>query len=671
MICTTIQNRTREEIESLLLGGDIEMAEIRLDRCPLSDEDIEELFSSSDVPLVATCRMSEAGPAAPEKLAAAIRAGARFADLEIEAPAPVGRGIRELCTENGTVLIRSFHDFSGTPTVRELRTVAEKCRRCGADIVKIVTTALKPADAFNVLSLYDLLPRKKTLIAFAMGEEGRHTRTECLRAGAPFSYASLNEDEAAAPGQIPAGEMREAVYPGMRFISCASPLRMPASKSYAQRAIIAAALADGTSRITGYSSCGDNDAAVAAARALGAKVTRNKDILTIEGIAAGPGTLRLGSLDVGESGLLTRMLIPLLSVLNDGPVEITGRKTLLNRNLSGVSEAMAACGVSLHSSDPEACRVPLTVDGTLLSGRFEIDGSRGSQLVSGLLMALPFCEGESVLRVTAPKSLPYLFITMEVLRSFGIEITSRMEGDEELLENGDWSGCSCIEFTVGGAERYRPAVFAIEGDWSGAANFLVAGAVFGSVDVSGLDMKSLQADISIMDILMEAGAGLTVSDDGNGDETVVHVQRAPLRAFEADAGNCPDLFPITAVLAAFCPGKSRIRGIDRLANKESDRGGAILGMLRKMGVYAETEGNDLLVGGMSLTQRIMTGRLLRGGKFTSFGDHRMAMALKVASLGTEDEIRIDDTDCMEKSFPTFSELFDGLERVEPYEHNKR
>ena len=202
MICTTIQNRTRKEIESLLLGGDIEMAEIRLDRCPLSDEDIEELFSSSDVPLVATCRMSEAGPAAPEKLAAAIRAGARFADLDIEAPTPVGRSIRELCTENGTVLIRSFHDFSGTPTVRELRTVAEKCRRCGADIVKIVTTALKPADAFNVLSLYDLLPRKKTLIAFAMGEEGRHTRTECLRAGAPFSYASLNGDEAAAPGQI-------------------------------------------------------------------------------------------------------------------------------------------------------------------------------------------------------------------------------------------------------------------------------------------------------------------------------------------------------------------------------------------------------------------------------------------------------------------------------------
>ena len=194
----------------------------------------------------------------------------------------------------------------------------------------------------------------------------------------------------------------------------------------------------------------------------------------------------------------------------------------------------------------------------------------------------------------------------------------------------------------------------LERDWSAAANFLVAGAIFGKVEMDSLDTTSLQADLSIMDILMDAGASLSQLD---GDKGTITVQRAPLKAFAVDASNCPDLFPIISVLAAFCQGTSRIAGVGRLANKESDRAKAIVEMLTQMGVKASVEGDELVVEGHSLAQRLLAQGLLKGGEYTSHHDHRMVMALKVASLGADGPISIDDEVCVEKSFPDFLEMF--------------
>jgi 3-phosphoshikimate 1-carboxyvinyltransferase len=227
-----------------------------------------------------------------------------------------------------------------------------------------------------------------------------------------------------------------------------------------------------------------------------------------------------------------------------------------------------------------------------------------------------------------------------------------MEGDAEMLEQQDWSYCTGITFKVRGGQRYRAADFAIEGDWSAAANFLVAGAVFGSAEVLGLDSKSLQADIAIMDILVEAGAIVSQIDDD-----VVCVRKAPLEAFTTDLNNAPDLFPIVSVLAAFCSGESRIAGLGRLAGKESNRAEAVLGMLTQMGVDAYAEGDVLVVGGESLSSRILRGHLLKGGAYTTCHDHRMVMALKVAELGADSPVVMDDTDCVSKSFPEFLENF--------------
>jgi len=700
MICTSIQGKTLDEILEILESGEVEMAEIRLDLCDLDEEEIEQLFTDSDVPLIATCRiatlaqrveaegdplddagkvLSEQGlypsfqrkgrnPAeelAENQLLKAIEAGAKYVDLEMEAPPMMGRKIRQACQEYGTMLIRSFHDFAGTPPEATLLSLLEKGRRFGGEVVKIVTTATCQADADRVMALYrEAAPG--TLVAFCMGPKGRESRLEALRQGAPFTYACLTPEEATAPGQWTVAEMNAAVYGDFNFIGSEEALEMPASKSFAQRAIIAAALAQGTSHLTGYSPCGDNESALAAARKLGARVTVKGSELEITGIGAFENCLTINEIHVGESGFLARMLIPVLSAIADIPVRVTGEKTLLGRPLAGAHDIMASFGVRLipESLPPEHrmtdCYIPLTVKGPLVPGRADVSGKGGSQLISGLLAALPLAGNRSTVYVHDPRSIPYMFITVDVLRKFGIEIGSEMEGDDDFLQTQDWTLCTGLTFKMRGNQVYRAADFRIEGDWSGAANFLVAGAIFGDVEVEGLDTQSLQADISIMDILMDAGASMSQLEGDTPTTGSIHVTRAPLCAFETDLNNCPDLFPIVAVLAAFCPGESRIRGVERLRHKETDRAAAIEDMLTQMGVHVRIDEDEMSIEGMALPQRLLTGNLLKGGSYTSYGDHRMVMALRVAALGADGPVEIDDTACVAKSFPGFNDLFEKL-----------
>lgn len=748
MICTTIQNKTIDEIYAILESGDVEMAEIRLDSCPLTMDEIEELFSTSDVPLVATCRINavkerlsqtlaghtqddrklemKASQEVESKLITAIHAGAAFVDLEIEAPPMMSKRLRRETRENGTVFVRSYHDYKGTDSIEALKALTEKCFAIGADIAKIVTMAApctgdnQSPDVDRVLSLYDHFDPAK-LIAFAMGDAGKTSRIQCLAKGSPFTYASLNEADAAAPGQMTTREMRDIVYGNCVNVNAAgtaadrlsaghlnadrlqtpeatpeatandtseetgpssgidngpgaAEIQMPSSKSFAQRAIIAAALAEGTTTLNGYSPCGDNESAISVARALGAEVTvglaykegkvvKDSSTLTIKG--RGAAALVPETINAGESGLLARLMIPLMAVLGDGNATVSGEGTLTRRPLKGARDIMGAFGVRLETISGTGqesfseVHVPLTISGKLEGGKVTVSGSGGSQLISGLLMALPLLQEDTVIRLTEPKSIPYLFITMDVLKAFGVKIWCDMEGEPEFAESQDWNDCTEIVLHIKGGQSYKATDMAIEGDWSSAANFLVAGAIFGKVNVSGLDTKSLQADLSIMDILMEAGASLSQmgDDDPRG---VIHVQKAPLNAFDVDANNCPDLFPIVAILAAFCQGTSKIAGVGRLANKESDRGKAILSMLVQLGVKARISGDKMIIEGHSLAQRCLTGHLLKGGNYTSSHDHRMVMALKVAELGADGPIVIDDIECVSKSFPTFMELFGKL-----------
>ena len=502
MICVTIQNRSLEDILEILENSDpaIQMAEIRLDRCHLDKDEIAELFSSSDTPLIATCRVAGDGSGtweeAEAKLQAAIEAGAAFVDLEIEAPKEMGKRLRRSCSEYGTRMIRSCHFFDGTPSLKVLKETAERCSKFGGEIIKIASSASSEDDVNRILSLYNEYEEGR-LVAFAMGEAGRGSRLECLRHGAPFTYAALNSAEAAAPGQWPYSEITAMLYGGSQpeeeqlpsrcasrpirvnaqrqLLSSGQPVQMPASKSFAQRAIIAAALADRSqsdmsqaqnttsrslsgvegsgaegpapaqSALTGYSPCGDSEAAKAVAVIL----SEAKDLPS--------------HIHVGESGLLTRLMIPIVAALQGKGrfakvVEITGEGTLLNRPLKGASEIMAKFGTVLRPLGDQTAgdiKVPLSVQGPLLPGKVDISGKDGSQLISGLLMALPLLQGDSVIHVHDPKSIPYMFITIDVLKKFGVRIGSEMEGDEEFMETQDWSLCTGITFKIKGGQEYN------------------------------------------------------------------------------------------------------------------------------------------------------------------------------------------------------------------------
>ena len=652
MICVSLANKDIDSIFQILERPDVQMAEVRLDSCPLTMEEVEDLFSSIDKPLIATYRLADASQVAEAeaKLLTAIQAGAAFLDLDIDAPAMMCKRLRREAREAGTLLIRSFHDAEGTDSTRSLSAVAEKCIHLGADIVKIATTATSEADVDKVLRLYDLFP-PENLVAFCMGDAGSRSRVECLAKGAPFSYAALSPEEATAPGQMSLADMRKAVYAGLPGLDVIGnePVEVGCSKSCAQRAIILAALADGTSHISGYSPCRDNESAIEAAKALGAKVSCSGDVLSITGTAGRVSALK--ELHAGESGFLTRMMIPVLAATGSTPVRITGEKTLLARPLPGAAAMLENFGISLDGE-----KVPLTVSGSFDFGNhdtIEIDGSGGSQLVSGLLAALPLCKHNCTIHLNKPKSIPYIFMTLDLMRQFGVNVASEMEGPEEFVETQDWSLCDAITFEVKGGCSYKAADVNLEADWSAAANFMVAGAIFGKADIKGLDTKSLQADLSVLDILPLAGATVSQEEESG----IVHVVRGPLRGFEVDASNCPDLVPVMSVLAAFCQGESTITGVARLATKESNRPGVIVEMLKAMGVYARLSGDKLHIDGRTLESRLLTGRLLKGGNYPTYGDHRIAMALAVASLGSDSQIVMDDVTCMDKSFPAFMQTF--------------
>lgn len=685
MICCSIQNKSFREIEQLLKT--VEMAEIRLDLCDLDDEQIEKLFIS-DTPLIATCRASDGDFHRTERLLTlAIKAGARYADLEIEAPKPVSKRIAQACAEWGTTLIRSYHNFECTPSLDELRSIVDRCRHHDGQVVKIVTTALSAEDAAVVESLYNYYTAE-SLVAFAMGAEGRESRLDCLRKGAPFSYAAVSETEATASGQFTYGQMWEKVY-GSRKLLNFGKIRVPASKSFAQRAIVAAAIADGTSVLKGYTSCGDSDAALLLAKSLGATVVKKRgaagtSTLEITGIAAAPGCIGaegVSSVHVGESGLLTRLMVPLCCELFADGAVIEGTGTLLNRPLQGIKAAVRAlggnveaalcdgdgnavcdghiCGGTLAPNAVEAddaLTVPLKVTGPLKGGRAELDGSKSSQLVSGALMALPLCARNSTLSVQNPTSIPYIYMTMDLLRKFGVKVRSEMYGGHQLLDR-DWDKCTDILLKIKENQRYKAAVLDIEGDWSAASVFLAAGAVFGEVALEGLDTSSIQADLTMLDLLMDAGASLSQLDEPTG--TIV-ARKSPLQAIRADLSNSPDLFPVLSVFCAFCQGRSQLRGVHRLLHKESNRADGILAMLTRLGVPAQIKDDDLFVSGESLDSRIMNARLLRGGAYTSSHDHRMVMALRLAELGADSPIGIDDTACVAKSFPGFNELWETV-----------
>jgi 3-phosphoshikimate 1-carboxyvinyltransferase len=394
----------------------------------------------------------------------------------------------------------------------------------------------------------------------------------------------------------------------------------PGSKSMMQRAVIAAALAKGESVLRNPSFCDDALATMRVVESLGAKVKKGMDEVTISG-GGGAGA---GVLDCGESGTCMRM-ITAVAALHGKEFTITGAGTLLSRPVGMVEGPLRALGAECETNGGKP---PIRVRGLLHGGTAVVDGSESSQFVSGLLMALPLCGKESMLMVRRLKSKGYVRMTQHLLSEFGIHISS---------------DASLASFLIPGNQSYRAREYLIEGDWSGAAFMLVAGAIAGQIEVSNL-RAGFQPDRFIMDVLMSAGAKVEQLPEG------VRVQTARLRAFDFDATGSPDLFPPLVALACACEGQSTIHGTNRLANKETDRAATLMDGFRGLGADISVAGNKM---------RIIGGKL-NGGSLNPHGDHRIAMAGAVAALVSENGVSISHGGCVAKSYPRFFTDLDGL-----------
>ena len=397
-------------------------------------------------------------------------------------------------------------------------------------------------------------------------------------------------------------------------------LKAPASKSMTQRAIAAALLADGQSVIHNPSYCDDSLAAMSIAVGLGARVEPQVNELKINGSAV----LKEPKLNCGESGLAIRMFSP-IAALYPAEIKMVGANSLKKRPMFMIEEALNQLGVKCTSSGGF---LPLTIEGPIVGGHCEIDGSISSQLLTGLLMALPLAAGNSEIRVNNLKSKPYIDMTIQILKSFGISV-----------ENRDYS-----LFRIQGNQKYIPQSYTVEGDWSGGAFLLVAGAINGQLCVRGLRSDSMQSDKLIVNALENAGAHII------SGENQIEITRSELKAFEFDATESPDLFPPLVALASYCEGISTIKGVSRLIYKESDRAKALQEEFSKMGIKIEI--NDDLM--------FVIGGKPQGARVESHDDHRIAMAIAVASLGATGKVSIRDSQCVAKSYPGF---FDDLRHV--------
>lgn len=401
----------------------------------------------------------------------------------------------------------------------------------------------------------------------------------------------------------------------------AGSITAPASKSYAQRAVAAALLAGGETTLTHLDLCNDTRAALDVARRLGASVSHEGTTYTIRG-GLNPVSTKL---NIGESGLATRLFTPIASLCHM-PITINGEGSILRRPIEMMEEPLQALGVEVISNGGY---LPISVKGPMRGGEIHVDGSLSSQFITGLLMALPLSPNDTVLHVENLKSRPYVDMTIDLAARFGVAI-----------EHNNYE-----QFYIAGGQHYTPCTYNIEGDWSGASCLLVAGATAGSITIRNLNHISLQADLAIIEALARAGAEIITTNSS------VTVHGGPLHAFEFDATDCPDLFPALAALAASCEGTSVLTGTQRLTYKESNRAETIAEVFGRLRIGVDLSEEN--------TMRI-TGGPVSSAVVDSHNDHRIAMAAAIAALSSDDSVVIEGADAADKSYPNFWNDLDTL-----------
>ena len=397
---------------------------------------------------------------------------------------------------------------------------------------------------------------------------------------------------------------------------------IPPSKSDVHRAIICGALSRGKCVISPVDLSEDIKATIGCVETLGAKVNISEGVLTIDGSEMFKGNNY--QIFCNESGSLLRFIIPVVSAVGISAT-FTGAGRLPERPIGIYLDCLPKAGVKCTTKSG----LPLTVEGQLQPGEFEIPGNVSSQFITGLLFALPLLKEDSKIILTSPlESVAYVDITINVMKKFGV-----------IIETTDYG------YFVKGNQKYIPQNYTTEGDWSNAAFFMTAAAIKGDITVTGVDKNSAQGDKEIAEILKRFGAKVEFTDNG------VRVQKGDLKATDIDARQIPDLVPILAVCATFAEGTTHITGAERLRIKESDRLSAIANAINQLGGNVIEKPDGLVITGV---------KSLKGGTVQGVNDHRIVMAMSVATLMATDTVTITDMESIKKSFPNYFEEYNRL-----------
>lgn len=401
-------------------------------------------------------------------------------------------------------------------------------------------------------------------------------------------------------------------------------IEAPASKSWMQRTCLMAFMHHQPTTILHPGHSDDDTSMLHLLESLNAKVESvNSSSLIIHP----PSHFHFPSqVNVGESGLACRMLIPLLAMHNSR-IEIHGIGTILNRTFHWFHEYLPQLGVQVESNEG---KLPIKVKGPIKIKSLRVSGADSSQYISGLLTLFAFHAKDEVrLFVDDLKSKPYVDITISLLKEFGCNV-------EEVAKN---------EFKILPAESKEEVMLHMEGDWSGMSTLLVAAAINGNLKVKGLNSNSVQGDSKILNVLHQVGARIEFDDD------IMHLTGINrLNAFEYDATDTPDLFPALAVLGAFCNGTSRIKGLHRLYNKESNRTESIVEMLKAFGLECYCEEDEM---------RIIGGVTKQEVNVNSAHDHRIVMAAAAMAIGANTNVTIEHAEAVNKSFPDFFDILEN------------
>jgi len=402
---------------------------------------------------------------------------------------------------------------------------------------------------------------------------------------------------------------------------------LPGSKSITNRALVCAALAEGTSVLTGVLDADDTGAMVQGLRAIGVAIAEAGDAeLTV----TGGGPRRAATVDARQSGTTARFLLPLLAV-DAGPSTLDGDQQLRDRPMGPTFDALREVGVRVEEQALEG-RLPVTVAGPLRAAALQVPGDVSSQFLSGLLLSGPAVPGALAVTVTTDLvSRPYVDMTIAVMEAFGAEVAHHGTGAGET-----WHVAP---------RPYRAMRYAIEPDAS-AASYVMAAAVLtgGRVTVPGLTRRALQGDVAFADVLERMGAAVTWHDDA-----VTVAAGARLVGIDVDMEPISDTVPTLAVVAACAVGTTTIRGVGFIRAKESDRIAAPVAELRRCGVGAEATQDGMVIHPAPL----------RPATFDTYRDHRMAMAFGLLGL-VAPGMAVRDPGCVAKTFPGYWAMLDDL-----------